>query len=606
MAFNKEKVMDAARKLVDKGQIEKAIKEYLRVVREDPQDVRVWLKIGDLHAKKGQKPEATETYLKVARFYQDQGFFTKAVAVYKQILKLDPRLVEVHLKLAELYRQLGLMSDAMVHFESVATHFHREGKTKEALDTIRQLVELDPQNVATRIKLAELYSKEGMVDDAVNEFGVVCDQMRRQGRQDDFIKVAERLLWHRPDHRELNRELAGLYLQRNDPRRALQKLQVCFKADSRDVDTLALLAQAFQALDQKGKTVSVLKELARILDETRQRVKAEEVYRKILMIAPGDADATAYLAAGKQPAAVVAAVPAPAPAPSPLPGAAPRPPAGEPRARFNLTEGVPALRQQDPRLTGATPLLDARALEEQFELPDDDGGALAEDASPAPGAVARPASDDDFAADLELDEPIPARAASTPAGEEHADEIAKILTETDVYVKYGLHQKAVEHLRRVFVIDPDNLEARERLKDVYLSQGREADAIAELVRMVELTARVDPSQAEQYVREILALDGANRAALDLARRHNLDISLAPEVEVIEGGELALESDEPAGLAPVDDELELDFGERADRGDRSRRHDFDHVDPTVYDSGAGGGGTAPSVRLVGVGATAAAA
>ena len=141
MAFNKEKVMDAARKLVDKGQIEKAIKEYLRVVREDPQDVRVWLKIGDLHAKKGQKPEATDTYLKVARFYQDQGFFTKAVAVYKQILKLDPRLVEVHLKLAELYRQLGLMSDAMIHFESVATHFHREGKTKEALDTIRQLVE---------------------------------------------------------------------------------------------------------------------------------------------------------------------------------------------------------------------------------------------------------------------------------------------------------------------------------------------------------------------------------------------------------------------------------------------------------------------------------
>ena len=129
MAFNKEKVMDAARKFVDKGQLDKAIKEYLRVVKEDPADVRVWLKIGDLHARKGQKQEATETYLKVARYYQDQGFFTKAVAVYKQILKLDARLVEVHLKLAELYRQLGLMSDAMQHFESVAAHFHREGKT---------------------------------------------------------------------------------------------------------------------------------------------------------------------------------------------------------------------------------------------------------------------------------------------------------------------------------------------------------------------------------------------------------------------------------------------------------------------------------------------
>src|SRR5882724_389982 len=103
--------MDAARKFVDKGQIDKAVKEYLRIVDEDPKDVRVWLKIGDLYAKKGAKQDATDTYIKVARFYHEQGFFLKAVAVYKQILKLDPRgSVDVMLKLAELYRQLGLMS----------------------------------------------------------------------------------------------------------------------------------------------------------------------------------------------------------------------------------------------------------------------------------------------------------------------------------------------------------------------------------------------------------------------------------------------------------------------------------------------------------------
>ena len=78
--------------------------------------------------------EALDAYDKVAQTYAEQGFFLKSVAVYKQILKLDPRLVEVNLKLAELYRQLGLLSDAMQHFEMVAAHFHREGKTKEALD----------------------------------------------------------------------------------------------------------------------------------------------------------------------------------------------------------------------------------------------------------------------------------------------------------------------------------------------------------------------------------------------------------------------------------------------------------------------------------------
>ena len=169
MSFNKEKVMDSARKFVDKGQIDKAVKEYLRIVKEDPKDVRVWLKIGDLYAKQGSKQDASETYLKVARFYEDQGFAEKAVAVYKQVLKLDPRLVDINLKLADLYRAAGKQAEAMQYFEAVAGHFHREGNTKEALATVRKVVELDPENIATRIKLAELYSKENMVAEAVTD-----------------------------------------------------------------------------------------------------------------------------------------------------------------------------------------------------------------------------------------------------------------------------------------------------------------------------------------------------------------------------------------------------------------------------------------------------
>src|SRR5689334_6570002 len=313
VAFNKEKVMEAARKFVDKGQIDKAVKEYLRIVHEDPKDVRVWLKSGDLYTKKGAKQDAIETYLKDARFYHDQGFLHKSVAVYKQIVKLDPRLVDVILKLAELYRELRMLPEAMQHFEAVAAHFHREGNTKEALATVKKLVDLDPENIATRIKLAELYSKEGIVEDAATEFHVACEQLRRQGRQDDFIKVAERLLWHKPDNHALNRELAGLYLRRNDPRRALQKLQACFKADPRDVETLGLLAQAFQALDQKAKTVSVLKELARVHVENKQRDRASEVFRKILEFVPNDADAIAALGPA---AAAAASRPPPPPTPA--------------------------------------------------------------------------------------------------------------------------------------------------------------------------------------------------------------------------------------------------------------------------------------------------
>jgi pilus assembly protein FimV len=513
VSFNKEKVMDAARKFVDKGQIDKAVKEYLRIVKEDPKDVRVWLKIGDLYAKQGSKQDASETYMKVARFYEDEGFAQKAVAVYKQILKIDPRLVDINLKLAELYRTAGLHSEAMQHFEAVAGHFHREGNTKEALATVRRVVELDPENIATRIKLAELYSKENMINEAVTEFTVACDQLRRQNRPDDFLKVAERLLWHKPDAHDLNRELAALYLQRNDARRALQKLQASFKANPRDVETLALLAQAFFALDQKAKTVSVLKELAKVHVENKARDKAADVYRKILEFVGNDAEALAFLGRGTSAVPAQVATPGRSRAGSPTPlatspaqlaAAAAAVSANKPS--FRLTAELPAV--TGARMTGAMPLVDERTLAAtDFALPDYDDADIDGNYSDA------------------LNDGTDGRgyAATDAQAEHHADEISKILAETDVYVKYGLHQKAIDHLRRVFVLDQSNVEARERLKDILISQGRDTEAQEELLRLAETVVPHDARRAEEYLRELFALNGAHTGAHELARRNRLRV-----------------------------------------------------------------------------------
>lgn len=523
MAINKNKVMDAGRKAYEKGQYDKAIKEYLKVVKEDPKDVRVWLKIGDLYAKKDSKQEATDTYQKVAKFYSEQGFYLKAVAVYKQILKVDPRLVEVNLKLAELYRQLGLLSDAMQHFERVAAFFHREGKSREALATLRQLVDLDPQNVATRIKLAELYSNEGMNEEAITEFSTTCEQLRKNGRQDDFIKVAERLLFHDTENIDLCRELATLYLRRNDARRALAKLQACFKADQNDPSTLALLAQAFQALDQKAKTVSVLKELARVHTERNQKQEAKDVHRKILEYVPNDPDSLSFLGIQAKPSALADSVEFE----PEVPVVSPPPP------RFS---GNPV-----GRTTGSMPLV----------RPNDDAASL----GASDVADYRP-PEDDFIADLELDEQSGYEQIDSSCSieaEEDSDEIVKILTETDVYVKYGLNQKAIDHLRRVFEIDERNLEARERLQDILLSEGRESEAIAELMLLAEHSVVSSSDQATEYLRKILSLDGGNRDVLDFAERFGLSV-----VPGAGSGSTAVDS---SGLVALPDD-ELDFEDLA--------------------------------------------
>jgi tetratricopeptide (TPR) repeat protein len=612
MAINKNKVMEAAQKFVEKGQTDKAIKEYQKVVQEDPKDVRVWLKIGDLHAKKGAKQEATETYMKVAQFYGEQGFYLKAVAVYKQILKIDARLIDVNLKLADLYRQLGLLSDAVQQYELVAAFYHREGKTREALATIKELVDLDPENVATRIKLAELYSKEGLAKEAITEFGKAADFLRSHQRMDDFIKVAERLVWHQPDNHAINRELATLYLKRNDPRRALQKLQACFKADPRDVETLALLASAFQALDQRPKTVSVWKELARIYQENGQPGQATETYRKILTLAPDDADAlaaiggaakraaTAPVAAPREPAPLVPAM-APAMAPSrPAPAAmAPvstTPPAGaaawpristpiasEPAPplarRTSAVHAVPRIAEPvepvdfPPPVRSSVAPMDPRratgpvnAISRPFEPLVSDGARFDLDDEPSVRVSTRDATarrNVDIEVDLEMDDSPPSEEVLLEPGadpaEVHADEIAKILTETDVYIKYGLQQKAIEHLKRVFELDSRNVEARERLKDIFIGVGRTTEAVAELAKLIELCGAQNRGQAEAYLRELGALDPDDPRVGSLAARFHLSVEMPPQAP--DRGMDASEAVEVATSEPIaEGEVGIDFDE----------------------------------------------
>jgi tetratricopeptide (TPR) repeat protein len=302
----------------------------------------------------------------------------------------------------------------------------------------------------------------------------------------------------------------------------------------------------------------VLKELARIHTENKQKDKAIDVFHRILELVPSDAEALAFLGPAAQvpvrPSAVAAAAARPVtPIPSQVRAAT--------SARFNLTAELPVYEQASGRMTGSMPLIDEASLSGvDFALPEYD--------------------DSDFSADME---PPPDPRAMSAAGERHAEEISKILAETDVYVKYGLHQKAVDHLRRVFTLDGENVEARERLKDIFMSQGREQEAELELLRLAEVVAPSDPDRAETYLQEILAMNGAHTGAFELARRFRLRVARMASVN----GEAELEvtHDYAGGISIAEPDLDAlalvspsRTGGGVTRKTRTSRDPIDEFDP----------------------------
>lgn len=293
MAVDKNKLIASAQRLTQKGQLDRAIREYRLIVEDDPSDIRVWMKIGDLYVRKGAIPHAIATYIKVAVHYREGGHHQKAAAVYKQIIGLAPGAIDAHLALGELYAKLNQPQEAISELQIVVGAYEREGRHRESCELLQRIVELGPEDEPNRIRLAEAFARQGNLERAGGEFRQVLSQLSGRGRLDDYIQVAERLLYLAPDQHEVARTLAEVYLQRGQPKRALARLQTLFQLNPTDPKVLTMLGQAFRDLGYNAKAASVYRELARVHGADGDEVGRTEALRRLLQVEPDDAEARA-------------------------------------------------------------------------------------------------------------------------------------------------------------------------------------------------------------------------------------------------------------------------------------------------------------------------
>jgi tetratricopeptide (TPR) repeat protein len=191
--FNKQKVLAAAEKYVQQGKLQNAIAEYEKILKNDPKDLTVTNTVGDLYARIGENDKATECFKNVGDAYAAQGFTVKGIAMYKKISKLKPSLESV-LKLAELYTQQGLFNDARAQYLQVAEEFLRAGELEQSVRIFQKILEMDPDNVAMRVRLAEVYIRLGKKDEAWQIFSAAAENLRNRGSLQAAEEILQRML----------------------------------------------------------------------------------------------------------------------------------------------------------------------------------------------------------------------------------------------------------------------------------------------------------------------------------------------------------------------------------------------------------------------------
>ncbi|HEV2762642.1 MAG TPA: tetratricopeptide repeat protein, partial [Pyrinomonadaceae bacterium] len=252
MGFDKAKAVRAAEKHLAQNKIASAVQEYLRVVENDPEDITALNTLGDLYIRLDKKPEAVACFQRVAQHYRQQGFAPKAVAVYKKITRFEPASPEVAGALAELYEQQGLLVDARAQYMQVIESHERAGRTEEALEVLRHVSELEPNNISVRLRLADKYLATGQNEQAAECFIEAGERQLGRGEHEAALDAFTKALAWRPHSYDALRGQLAAHTALNRADEAVEVLERVVSERPGDLELRNMLARA--QLDAENAT----------------------------------------------------------------------------------------------------------------------------------------------------------------------------------------------------------------------------------------------------------------------------------------------------------------------------------------------------------------
>jgi tetratricopeptide (TPR) repeat protein len=207
LAFDREDTLKKAEKLLRQGRLDAAVAEYARVVEEQPRDWNTLNTLGDLYARAGQTDKAAAAYMRIADHLFHEGFYPRAAALYKKILKIKPDEEACQLNLGEIAVKQGLLVDAKSYFGGVADRRRARGDRVGAEEMVVRLGTLDPADIEARIAAAKVLEQQGDLVLASFRYRELHGDLLEKGRKEEAIAALREAVRLNPDDKEGRIEL---------------------------------------------------------------------------------------------------------------------------------------------------------------------------------------------------------------------------------------------------------------------------------------------------------------------------------------------------------------------------------------------------------------
>lgn len=505
--FNKTKVLAAAEKFVQQGKLQNAIGEYEKVIKEDPKDLTVLNAIGDLYARVGQNEKACEYFKKVGDQYAQNGFTVKAIAVYKKVTRLstgsDPAI-----RLAELYTQQGLFNDARTHYMQVADQLLKSGDNNQAAKILQKILELDPENTTTQSKLAELFIKLGKKDEARTIYYSAAESLYARKAFDAADEALGRVLSLEPDNKKAQLLRGMIAYDSGDTAAAIRYLEQVPDLDSHPDALRALLQAKLKANNAEGvealavKLLTVHQDLGGItsLAEWLGTHNHEEEALKLY-----DRYADRFFAQGQSGLTatlypLISRIGTNLPALERMQQLLKK--AGDTSHVNEVMELLAHAKVQSGDFAQARDLYkELSELEPENPLHSQNYNQML--SKLGEDSMIRPLTVEESGQALMVEE---LEHTATPVHQEYTPTVEKAieaaLTDAELFISYNVPLKAIAPLETVLPIAPRDLRLNQRLASLYLRAGRYADAVKTCKLLSELFAEFGhQTEAESYAEE---------------------------------------------------------------------------------------------------------
>src|SRR5580765_7305101 len=185
MALDRENTFANAERLLKQGKIAQALDECRRLAEDAPKDLLMLNRLGDFLARSHRGADAIVYYTMIAEQFSASGFYPKAIAILKKIVRVDPSHLAAVVRLGELNLKQKLPGEARTWLLQAAEAYLRVREFVKAREVYEKLVAAEPDNFVHVVRLAEARVAEGDPARAGLELAALGGRMLAGGRGDD-------------------------------------------------------------------------------------------------------------------------------------------------------------------------------------------------------------------------------------------------------------------------------------------------------------------------------------------------------------------------------------------------------------------------------------